>query len=52
MTLFQYDDDDKYYREGDIFDYLVKALTETATDPGDIVFWGLKRNKVVNNIII
>ena len=51
MTLFQYDNDDKFYKDGDIIDYLVKAFIDTGTELGDVVFLGLKRNKVVNKII-
>ena len=51
MTLFQYDNDDKFYKDGDIVDYLVKAFIDTETELGDVVFLGLKRNKVVNKII-
>ena len=47
MTLYQYDNVDKYENRGDLIDYLVKSFFETATELGDVVFLGLHRNSQV-----
>ena len=44
MTLFQYDNPDKYDNTADPIDYLMKSFFERATELGDVVFLGLQRN--------
>ena len=41
MTLFQYDDSSKLYREGDIVDYLIEIFVETLTEFGAVFFYYL-----------
>ena len=47
MTLFQYDDDSKFYQDGSTVDTLIKVFAETGAEFGDAVFLGSKRNKEV-----
>ena len=51
MTLFQYDDSSKLYREGDIVDYLLEIFVETLTEFGAVFFLLSKRNRKVNSAL-